>query len=201
VAHKLEAIQKNFLWGSFGSDFKFHLVRWNIAKQPLSIGGLGVRDLRLFNEVLLGKWLWRFMNEKGNLWRKVVAIKYDTTNFAWYPSSPNGSYGCSLWRYISKGWAGFFPHFSFEVGDGTSTSFWHNQWNEEGLLKDLFPSLFVLAQDREASVADYRVQGTGISSWRPIFVRDSFNDDDTLVRFFRKLSETNPDGYTSDKVS
>ena len=27
VAFKLEAIQRNFLWGSFGSDFKFHLVR------------------------------------------------------------------------------------------------------------------------------------------------------------------------------
>jgi len=62
VANKLEAIKRNFLWGSFGSDFKFHLVRWNIAKQPLYLGGLGIRDWSLFNEALLGKWLWRFMN-------------------------------------------------------------------------------------------------------------------------------------------
>ena len=27
VAHKLEALLRNFLWGSFGGDFKFHLVR------------------------------------------------------------------------------------------------------------------------------------------------------------------------------
>ena len=113
---------------------------------------------------------------------------------------PNGSYGCCLWRYISKGWESFSPHFSCEVGDGTTISFWHNQWNEEGLLKDLFPSLFALAKDREASVADYRVQGSDSSVWMPIFVRDSFADDDTVVRFFSKLSETNPDGYTSDKV-
>ena len=84
MAHKLEAVQRNFLWGSFGGDFKFHLVRWNIVKQPLSFGGLGVRDLRLFNEALLGKWLWRFMNEKDNLWRKVVTIKYGTTNSVSY---------------------------------------------------------------------------------------------------------------------
>jgi len=64
----------------------------------------------------------------------------------------------------------------------------------------LFPSLFALAKDREASVADYRVQGSDSSIWMPIFVRDSFADDDTVVRFFSKLSETNPDGYTSDKV-
>ena len=60
---------------------------------------------------------------------------------------------------------------------------------------------FALAPDREASVAGYRVQGIDSSVWRPIFVRDSFADDDSVVRFFSKLSETNPNGYTSDKVS
>ena len=35
--------------------------------------------------------------------------------------------------------------FPFEVGDGTTISFWHNQWVGEGLLKDLFPSLYALA--------------------------------------------------------
>ena len=47
-------------------------MRWNIVKQPVIQGGLGVIDLRFFNEALLRKWLCRFMNEKGNLWRKVV---------------------------------------------------------------------------------------------------------------------------------
>ena len=28
-----------------------------------------------------------------DMWRKVVAIKYGTSNFGWYSSSPNGSYG------------------------------------------------------------------------------------------------------------
>ena len=49
-------------------------------------------------------------------------------------------------------------------------------------------------------MADYRGQGSDSSVWMPIFVWDSFADDDTLVRFFSKVSETNPDGYTSDKV-
>ena len=89
----------------------------------LRFSELGVRDLRLFNETLLGKSLWRFMNEKGNLRRKVATIKYSATSLGWFPSSLNGSYGSSLWRYISKYRERFFPRFSFEVGEGSTISF------------------------------------------------------------------------------
>jgi len=172
VANRLEAIQRKFLWGSFGSDFKFHLVNWKVVTQPILGGGLGVRDLRFFNEALLRKWLWRFLNEKGNLWREVVAVKYGTSNLGWLPSSPRANYGCSLWRYISKGWESFRPHFSFEVGDGSTISFWHNCWCGDRPLKLLFPDLFNLVADRNATVVDYREQGSGTFVWVPLFVRD-----------------------------
>ena len=46
-----------------------------------------MRELRVFNEALLGKWLWRFMNEKGNLWRMVITIKYGTMDLVSFPLS------------------------------------------------------------------------------------------------------------------
>ena len=57
---------------------------------------------------LLGKWLSRFINKKGNLLRKVVTIKYGDDAFGWFPSTTKGSYGYSLWRHIFEGWEGFF---------------------------------------------------------------------------------------------
>jgi len=192
VANKLETIQRKFLWGSFGSDFKYHLVKWNIIKNPLPDGGLGVRDLILFNVALLGKWLLRFFNEKDSLWRRVVRSKYADNGFGWYPSRPKGAYGQGLWRFIQL--------FSFRVGVGSSISFWHDRWCEEGPLRDLFPSLYVLAVNRDASMADYYQNGPDGVVWSSVFIRDAFVDDSILTDFLSKLNEVTPQDST-DAVS
>ena len=114
MAAKLEAIQRKCLWGSFGADFNYYLVRWDIVKLSMLEGGLRIRNLKIFNEALLGKWLWRFMNEKTNHWRRVICTKYGEERLGWFLSRPNGPYGVSLWRFICKGWDRFFPHLSVE---------------------------------------------------------------------------------------
>jgi len=104
--------------------------------------------------------------------KKMVAITYGVTSPGWFPSLPNGPHGCSLWRYISKGWERFFPYSFFEVDDCSTISFWHNRWCGEWPLKELFPGLYALAVDRNASVTDFREQGLGGFVWAPVFVRD-----------------------------
>jgi len=172
----------------------------NIVKQPVIQGGLGVRDLRLFNEALLGKWLWRFLNEKDNFWRKAIATKYGEEGLGWFPSAHLGSYGYSLWRYIAKGWEKFSPFFSFKVGDGSSIYFWHDRWCDDTPLRDIFLSLFVLAENKDASIADYWDRASGTSVWVPIFVRDGFIDDDAVVSFFNKLNSHNLGDSSQDSV-
>ena len=134
VANKLESIQRKFLWGSFGGVFKYHLVRWSITKNLIPDGGLGIRDLKIFNEALLGKWLWRYMNEKFSLWRRVVVSKYGAFGLGWFPSRTRGAHGQSLWRFIYKGWGRFFDKLSFQVGDVSPIYFWHDRWCQEGTM-------------------------------------------------------------------
>ena len=64
MANRIEKLQRNFLWGSFGDEPKIHLVKWATVHAPISSGGLGIRKISLFNIALLGKWLWRFVIEK-----------------------------------------------------------------------------------------------------------------------------------------
>jgi hypothetical protein len=43
---------------------------------PIYEGGLGIRNVRRFNQALLSKWLWRFAHEEGAWWRTVLVAKY-----------------------------------------------------------------------------------------------------------------------------
>jgi hypothetical protein len=54
--------------GRMGDEQKLHLVNWNQICRPLRAGGLGIRNVHKFNQVLLGKWLWRYAIESKALW-------------------------------------------------------------------------------------------------------------------------------------
>jgi len=62
--------------GGIGDEAKFHLVKWATICSPISLGGLGIKKVILFNAALLGKWLWRFGIENDALWRQVIKVKY-----------------------------------------------------------------------------------------------------------------------------
>ena len=96
VAKHIESIQCGFLWGGMGEEFKFHLVNWPKVCSLVWEGGLGIRNLRCFNCVLLGKWLWRYAREPRACWRRVVEVKYGSERGGWRSRVGAGSHGRSL---------------------------------------------------------------------------------------------------------
>jgi hypothetical protein len=118
VAHQIEKLQRDFLWGGLGDEFKYHLVNWHAICTPIQQGGLGLRQLIPFNQALLGKWLWRFANERNAYWRQVIACKYGCDRDGWHLKEGRGGHGVCLWKHIQSGWPRFSRHVQYIVGSG-----------------------------------------------------------------------------------
>jgi len=131
------------------------------------------------------------MNEKDSLWRRVVRSKYVIMILDGIPLNLV-VLGQSLLRFIHKGWGRFYHHFSFEVGAASSMLFWHDCWCQEGPLRDLFASLYVLAVNRDATIAYYYHHGLGAVVWYPVFIRNAFVDDTSMGTFVNKLNPITP---------
>ncbi|KAG2707779.1 hypothetical protein I3760_05G162800 [Carya illinoinensis] len=173
VATRIEKLQRDFLFGGggVGDEFKFHLVKWKQVCRSISGGGLGVRNLRVFNRALLGKWLWGFAREPDSLWKLVIEKKYGGLWGDWCTREVNGAHGVGLWKHIRRGWEVFNRFVRIQVGIGTRIKFWSDVWCDSRGLKDLYPSLFQLASVKDLSVANAMEVLGGRSTWNINFGR------------------------------
>jgi len=83
----------------------------------------GIRNLVMFNQALLGKWLWRHGIEREAWWGIAVDSKFGSVWGGWCSLEPVGAFGVGLWKKIRKGWEKFLGLSKFEVGDGARTNF------------------------------------------------------------------------------
>jgi hypothetical protein len=98
VAICVEKLQRDFLWGGIGEEFKYHLVSWSKVCTPISEGWMGIRNLVMFNCTLLGKWLRRYGIE-----RVAMDSKFGSLWGGWCSLEPVGAFGVGLWKNIRKG--------------------------------------------------------------------------------------------------
>jgi hypothetical protein len=78
VGARIEKLQRDFLWVGIGDEFKYHLVNWSKVCNPISEGGLDIKNLMMFNRALIGKWLWHYGIEREAWWRIAVDSKFDS---------------------------------------------------------------------------------------------------------------------------
>ena len=201
VAKRIETIQRNFLWESFKEGANFHLVNWDHICTLLPNGGLAIRNVRRFNEALLGKWLWRFGVVRDTLWRKVVKVKYGSMEGGWASNLPTGSYDAGLWKFICCGWDKFFRLLKFEVGDGTHIRFWDDVWCMDGTLKAAFPELYRIAWVQAAFVGDNFQYRGGFVYWDVTFSRLAQDwEIESFASFLELLYSANVKGNRDETV-
>nr|XP_043625514.1 uncharacterized protein LOC122596934 [Erigeron canadensis] len=149
----------SFLWGGSHDEKKIHWVAWDRVASPIKHGGLGLCRLADSNIALLSKWIWRYRNEDNALWKKVIDSLHG--NCEGWRSVPVNKSLASGWKNIvqkaekvkvaGKDLIGLFKGI---CGKGDRIRFWIDPWVDNTCLKELFPLLFGLENDKKCLVAD-----------------------------------------------
>lgn len=109
----------------------------------------------------------------------------------------SGPLGTGLWKGIMSLLDIFQNAIVMDVASGTNTRFWVDTWCSPRPRKDEFLTLFNIAINPNAMVADYLVEGSDHSGWN-VLTRRGLNDWEidhmTCLVGYLDLLNINPEG-------
>ncbi|KAL7606993.1 hypothetical protein Lser_V15G19826 [Lactuca serriola] len=162
IYRDLTQIRARFFWGGEDQKRIIQWVKWEVILNDKFYGGFSIGILESFNQALMYKWRWRFLNNQNLLWVKIINSCYgEDGGFMLASSTRVNNY---VWMGIVKSFwdlhnRGIIPFDSVcrKVGDGGNTKFWVDNWCGSISLRARFPRLFDVARNKDAYVKDYLV--------------------------------------------
>lgn len=127
VCDDIEKLANRFWWKSSGNN-ESGIIWQNWAKLtiPKSCGGMGFRDLKLFNLALLAKQSWRLMTDPQSLVARLLKARYyPSTDILGASLGHNPSY---TWRSIFQGIEVMRKGIVRKIGSGLSVNIWEDPW-------------------------------------------------------------------------
>ncbi|XP_058784431.1 uncharacterized protein LOC131659235 [Vicia villosa] len=180
VVKMFTSIQNKFLWGGVEEKRNIHWVKWSDVNIPFEEGGLGVKNIKLFNFAFLCKWRWRILEGSNSLWYNVLKSRYgDLTSIICDDGRGSKvSSNCSFWwkDLVKVGSSSFndpiIDKCRFKVHNGFSTPFWESSWLDERPLREEFSVIFDKSCLKKVSVAAMGGWEEGRWKWGDLGVKD-----------------------------
>ncbi|GJN19384.1 hypothetical protein PR202_gb06657 [Eleusine coracana subsp. coracana] len=159
----MDSLCRGFFWAGESKAFGAQcLVGWDKVTRPHDQGGLGIRDLDLRkfdatldlqNSCLLLKLIHRLYTANDSSWAAWVNERVDI-------STMTGDIEGSHWSTLQRLLPVYQSITTVTIGNGTTTSIWHDHWLECGRLTNVYPALASHAATTTATVA--RVLADGV---------------------------------------
>jgi hypothetical protein len=126
VCDELTRLMREFWWGVENGKRKTAWVAWKQLTLKKCGGGLGFKDLRLFNQALLARQAWRLIQFPDSLCARLLKAKY-------YPRgclvdtafSANSSY---TWQSLVHGLELLKKGIIWRIGCGSQVRIWRDPW-------------------------------------------------------------------------
>jgi ribonuclease HI len=126
VIKEIERMLNSFWWGGGSNNGGIKWLAWNRMTFPKAYGGLGFRNLHLFNMAMVAKQGWKFISKPNSLVARVYKARY-FPNSSFFASNlgHNPSYA---WSSIWKSRHVTLNGCRWRIGDGTKINIMHEPW-------------------------------------------------------------------------
>ncbi|CAA7050320.1 unnamed protein product, partial [Microthlaspi erraticum] len=126
IIKKLQSAISNFWWSNKQNSRGLHWIAWDKICIPIEKGGLGFRDLQLFNLALLAKQLWRLLYYPSSLLARILKSRYYRNTSPLEVEKSNAP--SFRWRSIMAAKDLLQKGLRRTIGTGETTLVWRDQW-------------------------------------------------------------------------
>lgn len=130
---ELEGLMRRFMWGKIGRERYLPMIAWHKLCQIEEEGGLGIKDLKIFNKALIQKVVWQLVTNQDRVWVGIIKAKYFPQNSFWSAEDKQGT--SNLWKALLENKNEVLIHTIWHIGDGKEIAVQGQPWYEQGVIQ------------------------------------------------------------------